>query len=161
MQDSVKMLKVLLENDVEFILVGGFAAVIHGVSTVTQDLDLCFHFTAKNVQKLLNALEPLHPVHRVLSRTLPITQNIKELGRFKNLYLKTDIGSLDLLGQVSDVGNYQTLLSHIEVIAMFGLPCKIIDIPSLIKAKKFMGRPKDKQAVVELEAIEKKQGKKK
>ncbi len=161
MQDSVKMLKMLLENEVEFILVGGFAAVVHGVSTITQDLDLCFHFTAKNVQRLLNALKTLHPLHRVLSKTLPITQSIEELTRFKNLYLKTDIGSLDLLGQVSDLGNYQDLLSHIETIAMFDLPCKIIDIPSLIKAKKFMGRPKDKQAVVELEAIKKKQGKKK
>ncbi len=45
MQNLSDLLQRLHDHDVEFVLVGGFAAVLHGSMQVTQDLDICCHFS--------------------------------------------------------------------------------------------------------------------
>lgn len=161
MQDSAELLKQLLINKIEFVLVGGYAAVAYGVNTLTQDVDICFHFTPENITKLLQTLAPYQPVHRRLSDSLPITQSVEDLTKFKNLYLNTNLGRLDLLGIVGNLGNYEQIGDRTETIDLFGYPCKILDIPSLIQSKAYMGRPKDQQVIIELRAIEAQEGNKK
>ncbi len=146
------LLVALLDHAVEFVVIGGFAAVAHGSSILTQDLDLCVPFTAMNCERLLKALSAFHPRHR--ENKAPLTSSVPALMRFKNIYLVTDAGPLDLLGQVTGLGPYAALEQHVITLPLHDRTCRILDIEALITAKKSMGRPKDKEVIVQLQAIQ-------
>ena len=85
MADYKLLLEKLINNDVEFVLIGGFAAVAHGSTTLTQDIDVCIRFTPNNCSNLLKALDGTNPIYRQNKK--PITYDPVELSKFKNLYL--------------------------------------------------------------------------
>lgn len=148
MQNLEKIMTSLMDGDVQFILIGGFAAVVHGVSITTQDIDLCILFEEANLTRLLHVLKDTHPLHR--SNRRPLTEPPSALARFKNLYLLTDLGSLDLLGEVRGIGTFSDLSPHAIGIELFGRTCNVLDIDALIRSKQAMARPKDKQVVAQL-----------
>lgn len=154
MLEPNEILKRLLQHRVEFVLVGGLAAVAYGVSTMTQDIDVCCAFDAENMQKVLAALDGLHPAVRAGSGIVPLERySIDRLVTLRNLYLKTDWGEVDLLGTVAGLGNYRAVETQAVTIDLFGFPCRILHIDALIRAKQSMGRPKDQQVVHELQVI--------
>ncbi len=64
-QDLKALLECLLSRDIDFVLIGGFAAVVHGSTMITQDLDICTAITEEGVTKLRDALKDLHPIHQM------------------------------------------------------------------------------------------------
>jgi predicted nucleotidyltransferase len=70
-----------------------------------------------------------------------------------NFTLSTNVGDLDLLGEIAGVGAYAALLPHTDEVALYGLRCRCIDLPTLIAAKCAAGRPKDLEVVAELRAL--------
>jgi hypothetical protein len=87
MQNLSELTRRLISSHVEFVLVGGFAAVAHGVTLVTRDVDICCRFSKMNLMRIQKAFTDLHPVHR--SRPdlwLELTAN--QCASLKNLYLK-------------------------------------------------------------------------
>ncbi len=70
-----------------------------------------------------------------------------------NFTLRTTLGDLDLLGEITGGGSYDDLATHCIVINVFGIECRCLDLPALIRVKRAAGRPKDLEAVAELEAI--------
>jgi len=64
-KDLNYLLKALRENNVEFVLIGGFASVVHGSNHVTQDLAICAVISNDQIKKMRNALKDLHPLHRM------------------------------------------------------------------------------------------------
>lgn len=160
MSDLEALLKRLVDR-VEFVIIGGYAAVVHGVTLVTQDVSVCCRFTPKNLLHLQEALADLHPVHRMTPQKLPLELTAKSCRGLKNLYLKTDFGVLDCLSQVSGVGGFDTVSrKSISVDLGFG-GCRILNLDSLIKAKEAMDRPRDRQALLQLQAIKRRQHKRK
>lgn len=154
MEDINQLLRLLIQNNVDCVLVGGYAAVVHGSATVTRDLDVCLDFQPDNIQKLLKALENINPCARAGSGMISLFDySIERLSQLNNLYIKTDLGKLDLLGLITGVGSYADVKKHSIKIDLFGLPCHVLDIDSLIKAKQAVGRPKDQQMVLELKII--------
>jgi hypothetical protein len=153
--DFRDLLKRLAETQVDFVLVGGFAGVIHGCSCVTQDIDICCDFSPENLLALQEAVSDLHPVHRMTPgrRKLDLTE--QTCGQFKNLYLDTDIGQLDCLSFIDGLGDYPTVKQASELVKIKDLPLRILSLDGLIKAKKAMNRPRDRQVIFELEAIKK------
>lgn len=152
MQQLNQLLARLLQGQVEFVLVGGLAAAIHGSSLNTRDVDICIRLSLENLMRLQTALADLHPVHR--SRPdIPFVVTAENWERFKNLYLKTDLGIVDCLGEVLGVGGYDETLSHSIVLNLPIGPCRILDIDTLIKAKEAMGRPHDLVTVQHLKAV--------
>ena len=151
MHNYEKLLKRLLDNGVEFVLIGGFAAVVHGCTTLTRDVDACILFTTTNMAKLLKALDDVNPRFQQNKRT--VDRTAEELARLNNLYLLTDLGSIDLLGEVAEIGNYKEVFDHSLEMELFGTSCRVLDIDALIRSKEKMGRPKDKEAIVQLRAI--------
>jgi hypothetical protein len=149
-----RLLKLLIENEVEFVLIGGFAAVVHGCTVLTQDIDICVRLDEKNMRRLLAALEGHDP--RFRESREPIGESAKRLARMKNIYLLTDLGSLDILGTVSDIGDYDAVFARSIAFDLFGKECRVLDIESLIRSKQGMGRAKDREAIVQLKAIEEK-----
>jgi hypothetical protein len=145
----------LREGGVQFVIIGGVAALVHGAERSTQDLDVVAPMDLENLQRLIRCLEEFHP--KFLTRPdLPIvTPENRNLLGINNLYLLTDIGQLDVLGLVQGVGDYAEVLKR-SIEADFGEEigrCKVIDLDGLIEAKRTAGRPKDKPAVAELEVI--------
>ena len=72
MPDFIGLLTRLVSADFRFVLVGGYAAMTHGASLMTQDIDICADFTAENLLRLNNALQGLHPIHRMTPQRLPL-----------------------------------------------------------------------------------------
>jgi len=154
MTDYTKLIELLIDNDVEFVLIGGFAAVVHGSTTLTQDIDICINFTPENCANLLNALKDTNPIYR--QNKEPITKDAGELCKFKNLYLLTDFGPLDVMGEISKLGKYEDILKFSIEIDLFERKCNVLDINGLIRSKEEMGRPKDKEVIIQLKAIKEK-----
>lgn len=153
MEKLSQILKILSENKVDFVIVGGFGAVLHGSSIVTQDLDVCVSFSDDLVKKIRDCLSDYHPVHRMTPQKLSFLDHPQDTKKLKNLYLNTDLGILDLLSEVSGVGDLEELKKTALEVELFGEKCKVISIQDLIKSKKFMGRPKDIAVLKELNCI--------
>jgi hypothetical protein len=80
---------------------------------------------------------------------------VEKLEGFKNLYLITDFGQLDVLSEIAGVGTYAEVEKHTIEVDLEGAPCRVLDLDTLIKAKEAMSSPKDRQAAIELAAIRK------
>src|SRR3990167_2862180 len=105
MDQTHRLLEVLLDNGIDFVIVGGFAAVLHGSSQVTQDLDLCVAFSPFQIEKLRKCLAPFNPRHRMTVQKLSFLEFPQDLSGVKNLYIESDLGILDLLSFVGGVGD--------------------------------------------------------
>lgn len=154
MQDFEKILKHLIKNEVEFILIGGFAASVYGVTLLTYDIDICISFTKENTEKLLRAFEDYNPIIR--GRDISLRDKADILSELKNLYLITDLGPIDILGSVAGLGHFNDILPYTINLELFNMKCKVLDIDALIKSKKAMKRPKDKETILQLKAIKEK-----
>ncbi len=156
--DFFILLEKLVRNGVEFVVIGGFAGIVHGCSYVTQDIDICLDFNNQNLLILQKALADVNPVHRMTPNRLKLELTKENCKQYKNLYLDTDLGQLDCISFVEGIGNYQQAKDKSISIETDNLKIQVLDIDALIEAKKTMNRPKDKQAVIELETIKKLKG---
>ncbi len=153
MQDSENLLKILLEHNIEFVIIGGLAAILHGSSYVTQDLDICAPLSAEQIKKIRECLADYHPTHRMTSKPLSFLEFPEKISNLKNIYLKTDLGLLDILGQVAGLGDFEKVAKNAVEIDLYGRKCKVISIKDLIVTKEIMGREKDRAILHELKAI--------
>src|SRR5262245_59139734 len=128
MQNLSELTRRLVEGQVEFVLIGGFAAVAHGVTLVTRDVDICCRFTEPNLMRIQQAFADLHAVHR-LRPDLPLALTAEQCASLQNLYLKTDLRSLS---NVLGVGDFESVLKKsIELELPFG-HCRVLGIEELI-----------------------------
>ena len=153
MVSTLDILKRLYNHQVEYILVGGMACVVHGSQVVTQDVDICSPLTAENLSRLCAALADIHPRFRMTQDLRPLPETPEELKDYKNLYLLTDVGQLDVLSEIAGIGKYSEVRKRSIQVDLAGTPVLVLDLDTLILAKKAMDTPKDRQAVIELSAI--------
>ena len=153
MTDFPRLLTALCDGGVEFILVGGLAATVHGSSRLTQDIDVVYGRTDDNLTRLEKGLGPYEPYLRGAPPGLPFDWSAATLRRGLNFTLTTTLGDIDLLGEIVGGGGYDDLLSHSIEIELFGKTCWCLDLPTLIRTKRAAGRPRDLEAVAELEAL--------
>ena len=147
-------LRLLGEYKVECVIVGGVAAAIHGSLLLTNDLDVCYARDPANLKQLADALQSVHGRLRNAPEGLPFLLDAETLKRGLNFTFATDIGDLDLLGEVRGVGQYDEVRADSVIVELFGYRFCVIDIGKLIVAKRAAGRPKDLIALPELEAIQ-------
>lgn len=153
MTDFRALLRLLVDGEVRFLLVGGAAAIAHGATRLTQDLDVVYDRTPHNLVRLADALASVHPYLRGAPPGLPFRLDADTLRRGLNFTLTTDLGDLDVLGEIVGGGGYGALDSHAVELTIFGLSVRCLDLETLIRVKRAAGRPKDLEAVAELEAI--------
>ena len=154
MEHLTKILELLNHEQVEYVLVGGLAGVFHGVPLVTRDVDVCMPFTEQNLMRLERALAGLHPVHRQTPQRLPFSVAEDWPRGLKNVYLRTDLGVLDCLGEILGVGDYASVLSRSETAELPIGQCKILSLSGLIDAKAALDRTQDKLALIHLKKIQ-------
>src|SRR6185312_3004148 len=104
-------LRLIGEYKVDCVIVGGVAAAIHGSSLLTSDLDVCYSREAANLERLAKALQSVHARLRNAPEGLPFILDAETLKRGLNFTFATDIGDLDLLGEVRGVGQYEAVLA--------------------------------------------------
>lgn len=152
-QNDKALLQRLVEQNVEFVLIGGVCGVMHGVALVTLDLDICCRFSRDNLRRIETAVRDLHPRHRLAADRLPLTITEELCDSLKNLYLATDWGVLDCLSEVSGLGGYDQVLRHSISLQMSFGQLRILSLDALIAAKEAAGREKDLYAVRLLRAL--------
>lgn len=153
MTDFEGLLRALVEARVEFMLIGGVAARAHGSARLTQDLDVVYSRDPANLDRLVAALGPHAPYLRGAPPGLPFRFDADTVRRGLNFTLTTALGDLDLLGVVTGGGGYADLLPDTAELELFGLRCRCLNLERLIAVKRAAGRPKDLEAIAELEAL--------
>lgn len=151
-QNFDRLLHRLADSGLEFVIIGGFAAVTHGSSLLTRDLDICVVLTDETVAKLRTILADWHPKHRLTPQKLSFLE-FPTQGPVENLYLETDFGVVDILSSVLGVGDFARLRESAEAFAIGGRTYQVISLEDLILAKEAVGREKDLLAAKELRAI--------
>ena len=153
MIDFPALLHALAEEGVEYIIVGGAAATAHGAARLTQNLDLVYARSEENLRRIVRALAPHEPYLRGAPAGLPFHLDTETLRRGLNFTLTSKLGDVDLLGEIVGGGGYDTLLPDTIEIELFGVRCRCLGLDKLIDVKRAAGRPKDFEALAELEAI--------
>ncbi len=153
MTDFRALLENLAKAGVQFIVVGGAAATAHGSARLTADLDIVYQRSPDNLRRLVRALEQFHPYPRGAPPGLPFLWDERTVSNGLNFTLVTGLGDLDLLGEITGGGGYDRLLPYSVVLRVFGSECRCLDLERLIQVKRAAGRPKDLEAIAELEAI--------
>lgn len=146
-------LRLLIEHQVEFVIVGGVAISAHGSSYLTYDLNVAYARTRDNLKRLAAALAPYHPRPRDFPADLPFVWDEQTLRQGTNFTLTTDLGNLDLLGEVKGLGDFDRVRAQSVVLTLFGMKCRVLSLDALIIAKRAAGRTKDLLALPELEAL--------
>jgi hypothetical protein len=146
-------LRLLIQHQVEFVIVGGVAISAHGSAYLTYDLDVAYARTRDNLKRLAAALAPYHPRPRDFPADLPFVRDEQTIKQSTNFTLTTDLGNIDLLGEVAGLGDYDQVRAQCVVMNLFDLPCKVLSLDALIVAKRAAGRTKDLLVLPELEAL--------
>lgn len=146
-------LTLLVGAKVEFIVVGGVAATAHGSARLTLDLDVVYRRTQENISRLASCLASHSPYLRGAPPGLPFHFDVETICRGLNFTLDTDLGPLDLLGEITAGGKYEDLLPYSGQVVVFGVTCVCVHLRKLIEVKRAAGRPKDLEAIAELEAL--------
>jgi len=152
-QNDQALLMRLKDSGLEFVVIGGLCVVYHGVPVATFDLDICCPFGEENVQKIESAVKDLNPVHRLTANKLPLEQTRSSFKDLKNIYLQTDLGKLDCLGEVSGLGSYEQVFQQSILHTMSFGQFRMLNLDALIAAKIAAGREKDLDAVRLLRAV--------
>ncbi len=153
MIDFEQALTALAEARVRFVIVGAPAVTIHGSSYVTFDLDFCYAGDRVNLSRLAQALGPYHPRLRGAPAGIPFRFDEDTLRGGLNFTPTTDVGDVDLMGEVAGVGDYAASLAVSEQVELFGATFAVLTLDALIASKRAAGRPKDLLVLPELEAL--------
>jgi hypothetical protein len=149
--DFPDLLKRLNDCEVEYVLVGGMAANLHGSPITTMDCDIVVSLDSENLAKLAQALSPLSPKFRHKTPPQYFDETIAARGGWRNIYLDTSAGVLDCLGDIKGLGDFAECRSRSMEVDLGGFSIRILTREALIAAKKAMGRPKDLLTVAQLE----------
>ena len=153
MQDFSQLRQRLADVGLEFVIVGGYAAITYGSSYLTRDVDICTALTEENVAKLRQALRDWNPKHRLTHKRLSFLDFPPPGQSLNNLYLQTDMGAIDILSSILGVGDFAELKSRAEELEVDGKRHLVISLEDLIRAKEALGREKDLLMAKELRAI--------
>jgi hypothetical protein len=149
----VVAVQALTDAGVEFAIIGGWSAIMHGSAHLTNDLDLCYSRNQDNLRRLALALAPYHPRPADFPRELPFVWDDRTLRGGTVFTLDTDLGRIDLMAEVAGLGGWDEIRKGCVRLPAFGREVWTLDLPSLIRAKRAAGRPKDLLVLPELESL--------
>lgn len=138
-----ELLGVLALHGVEFVLVGGMAAVLAGAWQSTDDLDIVLATSSENHERTLRALADLDATYiDFAGRT--IRPDLEKLRTFRLHLLRTRLGRLDLLREVGQGLTFERLVERSVEYEIGALTVRAIDLETLIQTKEIANRDKDR-----------------
>lgn len=146
-------LTMLADAGVSFVVVGGYASTLQGSGYLTQDLDICYERTPENMKRLAAALEHLHPRLRGAPDGVPFLLDERTLSQGMNFTLETDLVDIDLLGELSGIGQFSEVERDAVSLKLYDKVYRVASLDTLIRSKRAAGRPKDLNILPELEAL--------
>jgi hypothetical protein len=151
--DPEPILRALVARGVDFVVIGGIAAVLHGSARLTYDLDLCFAPDTANLAALGDVLVALDARLRGVDEPVPFVPDAAALRRIEVLTLATRLGDVDVLVRPAGAPSYEGLRRRADRYDVGDFRVLVASVQDLIAMKRVAGRPKDLADVAELEAI--------
>lgn len=151
--DPLGLLQALAGAEVEFVVVGGVAARLHGSPSLTRDVDICHATSGENLERLAGLLRDLGARLRGVDEDVPFLVESKTLAAGANFTFVTRAGDLDILALPAGVSGYQELMASAERVQLGDLVVQVASLDDLVRMKRAAGRPKDLVEVEILEAI--------
>jgi predicted nucleotidyltransferase len=148
-----RILRRLVDTGVDFVVIGGFAAIAHGSVQITRDLDICYSTDRENLAALGRGLVELDARLRGVAEDVPFVPDGATLKRTQILTLQTAEGPLDLLADPPGAPHYAKLRDGAVEVPVAGVTVRVAALKDLLAMKRAAGRPKDLLAAEELEAI--------
>ena len=144
------ILEGLIEAGVDFILVGGLAAVVQGAPVTTMDVDIVHNQSPENIAKLLSFLKSIDAFHRRPDDKViePKEGDISGMG---HALFTTQLGPLDILAVIEEGRAYGDLIEHTVEIEFRKHTIRVLDLKMLIQLKRNSTDPKDRQRLPVLE----------
>ncbi len=153
MASTLGLLRRLAAENVDFVLVGGMAAVVHGSASVTEDVDVCIRFDEATLRSVFRALEGLNARERMNPARSPLGPDPLRFVGYRNLYVTTDDGVIDFLGELTGLGSFERVSAHAVTLRVADFSVKVVGLEDLITSKRTLGRPKDHRVARELELV--------
>lgn len=147
-----KAIAALADAGVEFLLIGGVAANLHGAARLTYDIDFLYRRNTANYERMVAALAPHQPYLRGAPPGLPFHWDVATIRNGLNFTLTTGLGDIDLLGDAAGFG-YDQLVAGAVTRKASGRDVFVVSLPQLIQLKRAAGRPKDFEAIAELQSL--------
>jgi len=143
-----ELLQLLVEGRVDFVIVGGVAAVLEGAPVSTFDLDVVYSLQESNLNRLVEVLTDLKAIY-VDPAGREIPPNVERLRGGGHHLLRSRYGRLDVLGSVGDELAFEDLLPSSRLHSIHGMEVSVLTLPAIISTKEHADRPKDR-AVLDL-----------
>lgn len=147
-----EILAVLVRHEVEFILVGGLAAVVHGSPLMTEDVDIVYRSSEQNLSRLASALKEMK-AHYLDPAGRHIEPDVPRLATMRMNLLSTSLGRLDALRSVGPGLTYSDLFEKSKEMEIEGLLVRVLDLEVIIETKEYAGRAKDKLGLLYLRQL--------
>ena len=156
--DFQGLLTALTDHKVDFVVIGGVALIVQGSARTTTDLDICYSRQPENVRRLAEALAAQKPTLRGAPSDLPFRWDARTLANGLNFTLETDLGWIDLLGEVTGLGSYDAVAAAARPMELYGRSALVLGLDGLERAKKAAGRVKDLTDLAEIREIRRRTG---
>ena len=144
-----KILRLLVEKNVETVVIGAVAMIFRSSTYATEDIDICYKQSTENAERICRALAPVCPAIRsAITDTMDLLATNPRGGNFK-----TDLGDIDLLVEVVGLGNYDTVSQYATLVTLEDITVQALTLDGLIKAKEAAGRSKDLVHLITLRAL--------
>jgi hypothetical protein len=154
-QSFRRILELFEQHGVEYVVVGGVAAVLQGAPVTTFDIDTLFKVDPANVGRLAKALAALEARYRERAELRPTEEDLAAGG---HLLLMTSSGPLDVLGFIGGGKRYEDIAATATRVAVGGVSIRVLPIEALIEEKKALGRDKDLAVIRLLEGVLRRRG---
>ena len=155
--DYQALIGALADDEVDFVIVGAVAMVLHGSARVTRDLDVCYSREPGNLERLAAALDSFAPALRDAPEGLPFVLDVATLKTGLNFTLTSTAGDIDLLGELPGLGAFPVVRRLSESMAIYGRDVHVLSLEGLERAKRAAGRLKDLADLAEIIEIRKRQ----
>lgn len=148
--EFTKILSAFAAAQVDFIVVGGVAAILNDVVYNTKDVDLVHRRDPENIERVLAVTRQLDAYFWPDLARRKLSPRASDLAGRGHCLLKSPLGRLDLLCELSNGRGYEELLPHSWQITEAGLTLRVLDLPTLIRVKTEAGREKDLRVIPDL-----------
>lgn len=149
--EPARLLRRLVEAEVDFVVIGGVAVVVQGNPRLTRDLDISYATDTENLDRLAGVLVSIGARLSGVDEDVGFVPDARTLRRVQTLTLSTHEGNLDLLVDPPGAPSYGMLRRRSDVIDLAGVSVRIASRSDLIAMKHAAGRPQD---LIDIAALE-------